>query len=156
MFLLGQGVNPLSSSFWAHVLQTRDLVILQNQSFGVEVYSPHFLARQFGLLQFVPIPPIFTANAPWHQRSVCTNEDAEVIVVEGLSKIIAAKVEPFRIVFDALPLFTSWWEALMLSFNSLETLKLTVWEVCPHCLAFEILGKLICFYLDYLFIEIAY
>jgi hypothetical protein len=108
------------------------------------------------LLQSVPIPPIFIANAPWHQWSVCTNEDAEVIIVEGLSKITAAKVEPLRIVSDALPLFTSWWEALMPSFNSPETLKLIVWEVFPHCLAFEILGKLICFYLDFLSIEIAY
>jgi hypothetical protein len=156
MYLLNQGVNPLSSSLWAHVLQTRDLVILKNKSSGVEVYSPHFLARQFGLLQSVPIPPIFTANNPWHQRSVCINEDAEVIIVEGLSKISATKVEPFRIVFDALPLFTGWWEALMLSFNLPETLKLTIWEVCPHCLAYEIIGKLICFYLDFLFIEIAY
>ena len=146
MFLLGQGVNPLSSSLWAHVLQTRDLVVLQNKSSGFEVYSPYFLARQFGLLQSVPLPPIFTANVPWHKRSVCTNEEAEVIIVEGISKITAAKVEPFGIVSDALPLFTSWWEALMLSFNSPETLKLTVWEVCPSCLAFEIFGKLICFY----------
>ena len=30
MFLLSQGVNPLSSSLWAHVLQTRVLIILQN------------------------------------------------------------------------------------------------------------------------------
>uniref|UniRef100_A0A2N9HRE9 Uncharacterized protein n=1 Tax=Fagus sylvatica TaxID=28930 RepID=A0A2N9HRE9_FAGSY len=103
------------------------------------VYSPHFLARQFGLLQSVPIPPIFTANIPWHQKSVCTNEDAEVIIVEGLSKISAAKIEPFRIVSDVLPLFTGWWEALMLSFNLPETLKLTVLEVCPHCLAYEII-----------------
>ena len=146
MFLLGQGVNPLSSSLWAHVLQTRDLVILQNKSSGVEVYSPHFLARQFGLLKSVPIPPIFTANTPWHQRSVCTNEDVEVIIVEGISKITTAKIEPFRIVSDALPLFTSWWEALMLSFNSIAALKLAVWEVCPSCLAFEIVGKLLCFY----------
>jgi hypothetical protein len=146
MFLLGQGVDPLSSSLWAHVLQTMDLVVLQNKSSSFEVYSPHFLARQFGLLQFVPLPLIFTANVPWHKRSVCTNEEAEVIIVEGISKITAAKVEPFRIVSDALPLFTSWWEALMLSFNSLETLKLTVWEVCPSCLAFGILGKLLCFY----------
>uniref|UniRef100_A0A2N9HYF6 Uncharacterized protein n=1 Tax=Fagus sylvatica TaxID=28930 RepID=A0A2N9HYF6_FAGSY len=108
MFLLSQEVNPLSSSLWAHVLQTRELVILQNKSSGVEVYSPHFLARQFGLLQSVPVPPIFTANDPWHQRSVCTNEEAE-------------------------------WEALMLSFNLPKTLKLTVWEVCPHCLAYEII-----------------
>uniref|UniRef100_A0A2N9GGI9 Uncharacterized protein n=1 Tax=Fagus sylvatica TaxID=28930 RepID=A0A2N9GGI9_FAGSY len=28
----------------------------------------------------------------------------------------------------------------MLSFNLLKTLKLTVWEVCPHCLAYEIIG----------------
>ena len=146
MFLFGQGVNPLSSSLWAHVLQTRDLVILQNKSSDVEVYSPHFLARQFGLLQSVPIPSIFTAYVPWHQRSVCTNEDVEVIIVEGISKITAAKVEPFRIVSDALPLFTSQWEALMLSFNSTEALKLAVWEVCPSCLAFEIVGKLLCFY----------
>ena len=106
MFLLGQGVNPLSSSLWAHVLQTRDLVVLQNKSSSFEVYSPHFLARQFGLLQSVPLPPIFTANVPWHKRSVFTNEEAEVIIVEGISKITAAKVEPFRIVSDALPLFT--------------------------------------------------
>uniref|UniRef100_A0A2N9J9N3 Uncharacterized protein n=1 Tax=Fagus sylvatica TaxID=28930 RepID=A0A2N9J9N3_FAGSY len=72
--------------------------------------------------------------------SVCTNKEAEVIIVEGLSRITAAKVEPFRIVSDALPLFTSWWEALMLSFNLPETLKLTVWEVCPHCLAYKIIG----------------
>jgi hypothetical protein len=45
MFLLGQGVNPLFSSLWAHVFQTRDLVVLQNKSSGFEVYSPHFLAR---------------------------------------------------------------------------------------------------------------
>ena len=45
MFLLNQEVNPLSSSLWAHVLQTRDLVVLQNKSSGVEVYTPHFLAR---------------------------------------------------------------------------------------------------------------
>ena len=107
MFLLSQEVNPLSSSLWAHVLQTRELIILQNKSFGVEVYSPHFLARQFGLLQSVPVPPIFIANDPWHQRSVCTNEEAEVIIVEGLSRITATKVKPFRIVSDALPVFTS-------------------------------------------------
>ena len=108
------------------------------------------------MLQSVPIPPIFTANDQWHQRSVYTNEEAEVIIVEGLSRIIATKVEPFKIVSDALPLFSSWWEALKLSFNLPETLKLIVWEVCPHCLAYEIIGKLICFYLDFLFIEIAY
>uniref|UniRef100_A0A2N9EYA2 Uncharacterized protein n=1 Tax=Fagus sylvatica TaxID=28930 RepID=A0A2N9EYA2_FAGSY len=129
MFIMSQGVNPLSLSLWAHVLQTRDLVVLQNKSSGFEVYSPHFLTRQFGLLQSVPLPPIFIANVPWHKRSVCTNEEAEVIIVEGISKITAAKVEPFRIVSDALPLFTSWWEALMLSFNNPETLKLIVWEV---------------------------
>ncbi len=145
MFIMSQGVNPLSSSLWAHVLQTRDLVVLQNKSSGFEVYSPHFLTRQFGLLQSVPLPPIFIANVPWHKRSVCTNEEAEVIIVEGISKIITAKVEPFRIVSDALPLFTSWWEALMLSFNNPETLKLIVWEVCPSFLAFQNFGKLICF-----------
>ena len=85
-----------------------------------------------------------------------TNEEAEVIIAEGLSRIGAIKIEPFRIVSDALPLFTGWWEALMLSFNLPETLKLTVWEVCPHILAYEIIGKLICFYLDFLFIKIAY
>ncbi len=151
MFIMSQGVNPLSSSLWAHVLQPRDFVVLQNKYSGFEVYGPHFLARQFGLLQSVPLPPIFTANVPWHKRSVFTNEEAEVIIVEGNSKITAAKVEPFRIVSDALPLFTSWWEALILSFNNPEILKLTIWEICPSCLAFEIFGKLICFYQGFLF-----
>ena len=151
MFLLSQGVNPLSSSLWARVLQTRDLIVLQNKSSGVEVYSPNFLARQFGLLQYVPVPHIFTANDPWHQRNVFNNEEAEVTIAEGLSKIATVKIEPFRIVSDALPLFTGWWEALMLSFNLPETLKLTVWEVCPHILAYEIIGKLIYFYFRFLF-----
>ena len=84
------------------------------------------MARQFGLLQSIPVSPIFTANDPWHQRNVFTNEEAEVIIAEGLSRITATKVEPLRIVSDALPLFIGWWEALMLSFNLSETLKLTV------------------------------
>uniref|UniRef100_A0A2N9GZX2 Uncharacterized protein n=1 Tax=Fagus sylvatica TaxID=28930 RepID=A0A2N9GZX2_FAGSY len=78
---------------------------------------------------WLPICSIFTANDPWHQRNVFTNEEAEVIIAEGLSRIGAVKIEPFRIVSDALPLFTGWWEALMLSFNLPETLKLTVWEL---------------------------
>ena len=45
MFIMSQGVNPLSSSLWAHVLQTRHLVVLQNKSSSFEVYSPHFLIR---------------------------------------------------------------------------------------------------------------
>ena len=141
IFILSQGVNPLSSSLWAHVLQTRDLVVLQNKSSSFEVYNPHFLARQFGLLQSVPLPPIFTANVPWHRRSMFTNEEAKVIIVEGISKITAARIEPFRIVSDALPLFNNWWEALMLSFNTSDILKLTIWSVCPAYLAFEIFGK---------------
>jgi hypothetical protein len=145
MFIMSQGVNPLSSSLWAHVLQTRDLVVLQNKSFGFEVCSPHFLARQFVLLQSVPLPPIFIANVPWHRRSVFTNEEAELIIVEGISKITAAKVELFGIVSDALPLFTNWWEALMLSFNTSEILKFTIWEICPSYLALEVFGKLIYF-----------
>ena len=156
IFLLSQGVNPLSSNLSAHVLQTRDLIVLQNKSSGVEVYSPNFLARQFGLLQSVPVPPIFTANDPWHQRNVFNNEEAEVIIAEGLSRITVTKIEPFRIVSDASPLFTGWWEALMLSFNLPETLKLIVWEVCPHTLAYKIIGKLICFYFRFLFHKIAY
>ena len=35
----------------------------------------------------MPLPPIFTTNVPWHKMSVCTNEEAEVIIVEGISKI---------------------------------------------------------------------
>jgi hypothetical protein len=53
------------------------------------------------------------------------------MMVEGISKIIAAEIEPFRIVSDALPLFISWWEALMFSFNTPDMLKLTIWSVCP-------------------------
>ena len=107
MSLLNQGVNPLSLSLWDHFLQTRDLIVLQNRCSGFEVYNPHYLARQFGLLQSVPLPSIFTANVPWHRRSTFTNEEAEVIIVEGISKITATKIEPFRIVSNALPLFDS-------------------------------------------------
>uniref|UniRef100_A0A2N9I815 Aminotransferase-like plant mobile domain-containing protein n=1 Tax=Fagus sylvatica TaxID=28930 RepID=A0A2N9I815_FAGSY len=39
----------------------------------------------------------------------------------------------------SLPIEVAGWEALKLSFNLPETLKLIVWEVCPHCLAYEII-----------------
>ena len=65
------------------------------------------MARQFGLLQYVPLPPIFTANVPWHRRSTFTNEEVEVIMAEGISKITTARVEPFRIVSDGHYLIAS-------------------------------------------------
>ena len=88
----------------------------------------------------MPLPPIFTVNVPWH-KSTFTNEEAEIMMVEGISKITPTVVEPFRIVFDALPLFTNWWEALMLTFNTSKILKTTIWSVCPTYLAFAIFGK---------------
>jgi hypothetical protein len=38
MFLLNQGVSQLPSSLWAYILQTRDLIVLQNKFSGFEVY----------------------------------------------------------------------------------------------------------------------
>lgn len=67
--------SPLFLTLWANYLVARGLhyqvsMDSPNKTCGVELYSPHFAARQFGLVQGVPCPIMYTSNKKWIWRSV--------------------------------------------------------------------------------------
>jgi hypothetical protein len=45
-------------STWGACLQSRDLVVIRSTHASVEAYCPLLVARQFGLIQLLPVPPI--------------------------------------------------------------------------------------------------
>lgn len=53
---------------WSSILLARDLMCLEPQIIGVEVYNPNLVARQFGLTQGLGIPYYKTLNRPWGTR----------------------------------------------------------------------------------------
>jgi hypothetical protein len=50
---------------WGSCLQSRDLVVIRTPHAGVEVYCPSLVARQFRLVQLLPVPPTWTKNTDW-------------------------------------------------------------------------------------------
>lgn len=53
---------------WSSILLSRDLMCLEPQVIGVEVYNPTLVARQFGMTQGLGIPYYKTLNRPWGTR----------------------------------------------------------------------------------------
>ena len=49
-------------SAWGACLQSRDLVVIRFTNASVEAYCPSLVARQFGPVQLLPIPLIWTKN----------------------------------------------------------------------------------------------
>jgi hypothetical protein len=47
---------------WGACLQSRDLVVIRSANAGVEAYCPSLVMRQFGLVQLLPVPSIWTKN----------------------------------------------------------------------------------------------
>ncbi|XP_057516393.1 uncharacterized protein LOC130797704 isoform X1 [Amaranthus tricolor] len=54
--------------YWSSILLSRDLICLEPQVIGVEVYNPNLVARQFGMTQGLAIPFYKTLNRPWGTR----------------------------------------------------------------------------------------
>ena len=50
---------------WGSCLQSRDLVFIRSTHAGVKAYYPSLVARQFGLVQLLPVPPTWTKNTDW-------------------------------------------------------------------------------------------
>ena len=50
---------------WGSCLQSRDLVVIRSAHAGVEAYCPSLVARQFWLVQLLPVPPTLTKNTDW-------------------------------------------------------------------------------------------
>ncbi len=90
--LLNYEMKQMTANRWAHILQPRNLIVLKNKISGFEVYNPNFLARQFGLIQAILVPPTFTVNSPWNQRKPFPNDEALLTLLEGLSTISIEKV----------------------------------------------------------------
>jgi hypothetical protein len=64
-------------SAWGACLQSRDLVIIRSTSVGVEAYCPSLMARQFGLVQLLHVPPTWTKNTNWMAQAVISKDEAK-------------------------------------------------------------------------------
>lgn len=54
-----------------------------NKTSGVELYSPHFVAREFGLVQGVPCPIMYTSNKKFLLRRIFRQKEE----IEEVDKI---------------------------------------------------------------------
>ncbi|XP_021739011.1 uncharacterized protein LOC110705450 isoform X1 [Chenopodium quinoa] len=61
-------IREEDESHWSSILLPRDLICLEPQVIGIEVYNPNLVARQFGMTQGLGIPYYKTLNRPWGTR----------------------------------------------------------------------------------------
>jgi hypothetical protein len=66
---------------WGVCLQLRDLVVIRSSNANVEAYYPSLVARQFGLVQLLPVPPIWIKNTNWTSRVSISKDKAKQISV---------------------------------------------------------------------------
>ncbi len=66
---------------WGVCLQLRDFVVIRSSNADVEAYYPSLVARQFGLVQLLPIPPIWIKNTNWTSRVSISKDKAKQISV---------------------------------------------------------------------------
>uniref|UniRef100_A0A2N9EPR3 Aminotransferase-like plant mobile domain-containing protein n=1 Tax=Fagus sylvatica TaxID=28930 RepID=A0A2N9EPR3_FAGSY len=79
---------------WGSCLQSRDLVVIRTPHAGVEAYCPSLVARQFGLVQLLPVPPTWTKNTDWMARALISKDEAKQISVLAREQHIASFEAP--------------------------------------------------------------
>ena len=105
-------------SAWGACLQSRDLMIIRSTHAGVETYCPLLMARQFGLIQLLPVPPIWTKNTNWMAQVVISKDEAKQISVLAREWVTSFTFTPFLPRSVSSSLFHSWWESYMANFNN--------------------------------------
>jgi hypothetical protein len=80
---------------WGSCLQSRDLVVIRTPHAGVEAYRPSLVARQFGLVQLLPVPPTWTKNTDWMARALISKDEAKQISVLAREQVINFTFTPF-------------------------------------------------------------
>jgi hypothetical protein len=127
-------------SAWGACLQSRDLVVIRSNNAGVEAYCPSLVARQFGLVQLLPVPPIWTKNTDWMARAIVSKDEAKQISVLTREQITSFVFTPFSTRSLSSSLFHNWWEAYMANFNNEDNLIEALQRCCPEFLTYQLLG----------------
>ena len=87
--------GPMDDIAWGSCLQSRDLVVIRATNAGVEVYCPNLVARKFGFMQLLPMPPSWTLNNPSGERSSITLDEAAKVSTKAHGKILKFVFTPF-------------------------------------------------------------
>jgi hypothetical protein len=103
---------------WGSCLQSRDLVVIRCPHASVEAYCPSLVARQFGLVQLLPVPTTWTKNTDWMAQALISKDEAKQISVLARERVINFTFIPFSPRSVASSLFFSWWESYMAHFNN--------------------------------------
>jgi hypothetical protein len=80
---------------WGACLQSRDLVVIRSANAGVEAYCPSLVMRQFGLVQLLPVPSIWTKNTDWMARVSISKDEAKQISVLAKERVTGFTFTPF-------------------------------------------------------------
>jgi hypothetical protein len=117
---------------WGTCLQSRDLVVIRSSNTSVEAYCPSLVARQFGLVQLLPVPPIWTKNTDWMARVAISKDEAKQINVLARERVTGFTFTPFMVRSVSSSLFHSWWETYMANFNNEDDLIKALQGVALH------------------------
>ncbi|KAK3024929.1 hypothetical protein RJ639_043244 [Escallonia herrerae] len=114
------------SQVWASYLVARDLHFNLQASpsgkhkAGAEWYAPNQLARQFGLLQLVPLPPYHSVNEFFHARKKLASTSEVTSLQDKAHASLAAfgSLVPFSENPRSSNHFNSWWISYMAAARS--------------------------------------
>ena len=82
---------------WSACLHSRDLVIIRATNANVEAYCPSLVARQFGLVQLLPVPPTSTKNKDWSSRVSISKDEAQKVSNFARERVISFTFTPFQV-----------------------------------------------------------
>ncbi|KAL0000148.1 hypothetical protein SO802_019750 [Lithocarpus litseifolius] len=116
---------------------------------NAEAYSPSLAARQFGLIQAIPVPFMTTCNEPWQDRHSISLDKSFELHQQSLKDLKSFKFYPFKITPDVIPTFSSWWSTYISEYNENVEMAQALNTLCPPFLRHNLIGNSICFQLYY-------
>ncbi len=129
-------------SAWGVCLHSSDLVVIRATNAGVEAYCPSLLARQFGLVQLLPVPPTWTKTKDWDSRVSISKDEVQKVSTLARERITSFAFTPFQVRPVSSSLFHSCWETYMAYFNNEDNLIEAIQGCCPSFLLHQFAGIL--------------
>ena len=109
-------------------------MVIRSTSAGVDAYCPSLVARQFRLIQLLPVPPTWTKNTDWMARAVISKDEAKQISVLAREQVTSFVFTPF------LPRSVSSSLFHMTNFNNENDLIEALHGCCPGFLMYQLTG----------------
>ena len=129
---------------WGACLHSRDLVVIRGTNAGVEAHCPSLVAKQFGLVQLLPVP--WTKNKDWSSRVSIFKDEAQRVSNLARERVTSFTLTPFWVRPVSSSSFHSWWETYMAHFNNDDDLIEAIQGCCPSFLLQQFAGILSSFF----------